>query len=215
MHRRLPLVPLLICFLIHHSGAFAQVTNNNTRSALPGQSSATTGSTTEGIQGETTEGIAQSSSDTGGVAGSNIPQEFVGAPSSDEFVGSQREATRDTSVERFFRAITGQEVPTGGTQDSSGEPRRVPVSLKLGFKKPAAQELTALAGETPISFLPYLEARPELGRVAARMDDAGLVTLTGSVPDASTRRLAANLLRFQPGVRRVQNQLDVAAPADN
>jgi osmotically-inducible protein OsmY len=42
------------------------------------------------------------------------------------------------------------------------------------------------------------------------MSPEGIVELNGSAPSAESSRLAANLMRFQPGVRKVDNRLTVA-----
>lgn len=39
----------------------------------------------------------------------------------------------------------------------------------------------------------------------------GVAVLTGSATSVETRRLAANLMRLQPGVRKVDNQIVVQA----
>ena len=171
----------------------------------------TTESTTEGLSGLTTEGL-----DSGnlGLEGSGLSSDasgpgFVGVPSNQEFVGGIRESTTNSTVNRLFRAITGEEVPTGGTRESSGQPRRVPVSLRLGFTAPSPRAATALAGPMQRSLDRYLTTRPELADVLVLVDDAGVATLSGAVSDPSLRRLAANLIRLQPGIRSVRNEIDV------
>ena len=52
--------------------------------------------------------------------------------------------------------------------------------------------------------------RPEFRQVGVTVETNGVATLTGIVPDAETRRLAANLVRMRPGVRTVDNQIAVA-----
>jgi osmotically-inducible protein OsmY len=42
----------------------------------------------------------------------------------------------------------------------------------------------------------------------------GVAVLQGTVPSAEASRLAANLLRLQPGVRSVDNQATVEATAE-
>lgn len=173
--------------------------------------------TTEGLGGLTTEGLnANVGTDGSAFPGADGVTEFVGATPEGEFVGGGREAVTETNVNRLFRAITGGDVPTGGTRETTGNPRRVPVSLRLGFTPPTPRQATALAGTEQVALKRYLRTRPELLAVAVTMDDAGLVTLSGTVPDTSTRRLAANLVRLQPGVRRIRNEVVVEAlPATN
>lgn len=54
--------------------------------------------------------------------------------------------------------------------------------------------------------------RPEFGNLAFQLQPNGDVTLRGTVPDESSRRLAAALVRLEPGVRSVKNELAVAPP---
>lgn len=166
--------------------------------------------TLDGLGGLTTEGLDAGAGLEDAFSGSE--DGFVGAPPEDEFVGAGEEPTDNNRVNRLFRAITGADVPTGTTQETTGNRRRVPVSLRLGFPAPSPRQATALAGPDQVALKRYLAIRPELLAVAVSMDDAGVVTLSGTVADASTGRLAANLVRLQPGVRKIRNQL-VVEPA--
>ena len=42
--------------------------------------------------------------------------------------------------------------------------------------------------------------------------DSGIVVLRGSVGTSNDKRLVENMLRLQPGVRDVRNELDVKQP---
>lgn len=195
-------------FVIFANASFAQQQTD-------GVSTEATGSTTEGLGGLTTEGLDSNGtdSDSGGLPGANSAQGFVGASETERFVGGSRESITNSAVNRFFREIAGGEVPTGGTQDSSVGPRRVPMRLRLGFKAPSPQAATALAGVGGISLQKFLKARPGLSAVKVSMDDAGIATLAGTVSESAAKRLAANLIRLQPGVRQVVNRIEVQALA--
>jgi hypothetical protein len=52
--------------------------------------------------------------------------------------------------------------------------------------------------------------RPELSGVNVELTADGVALLTGTSPNAEASRLAANLVRLQPGVRKVNNQIAVA-----
>ena len=174
-----------------------------------GVSQEATGSTTEGLGGLTTEGLDSNGTDSGGLPGANSAQGFVGASETEGFVGGSRESTNNSAVNRFFREIAAGEVPTGGTQDSSASPRRVPVRLRLGFEAPSPQAATAMAGVGGISLQKFLKDRPALTAVEISMNAAGTATLAGTVSEAAAKRLAANLIRLQPGVRQVINRIAV------
>ncbi len=171
-------------------------------------SAADPGGTTEAL-GQTTEGLTSGIDSDAGTAGSTAAETFVGGNNIEDFVGGSREASDVTAANRFFRAITGQEVPTGGTDSDSGTPRRVPVTLRLGFAAPAPKSALVLAGQSGLDFSRFMRTRPELQAVGAVISDAGIVTLRGVVADTATRRLASNLVRLQPGVRGVNNQLEL------
>jgi len=58
------------------------------------------------------------------------------------------------------------------------------------------------------------DTRPDFASVSFNVSGDGVAVLQGSVPTESASRLAANLLRMEPGIRKVQNNLTVAqAPA--
>ena len=65
--------------------------------------------------------------------------------------------------------------------------------------------------DTRFSFL--LPRRPEFkGVTIAVGSKAGELTLAGEVPNATARRMAVALVRMEPGVRTVTNQLSVVEP---
>jgi hypothetical protein len=166
------------------------------------------GGTTETL-GQTTESLTSGIDSDAGTAGSTAAETFVGGNNAGDFVGGSRDSSNAAAANRFFRAITGEEVPTGGTAGDSGTPRRVPVTLRLGFAAPAPKAALVLAGQGGIDFSRFTRMRPELQAIGAVISDAGMVTLRGVVSDAATKRLAANLVRLQPGVRGVDNQIEL------
>jgi hypothetical protein len=125
-------------------------------------------------------------------------------PGGSQFGGQNRGNTQNRNTQR------------GGTSSS----RSIRPSLRLGFVpfiRPSAdvgrsvgRSFSRIASRTT----QIAETKPELRNVRIEPGQAGLLTLTGSVPTAAVKRLAANLLRMEPGVRKVQNNLTVAeAPA--
>jgi hypothetical protein len=164
--------------------------------------------TTEGIGGITTDGVP--SGDTaGGTAGSNTAEVFVGGNNTGGFVGGGVGTQRNNN--RQFQAITNNNVPTGGGGQTSGSPRRIPVSLRIAFPYPRQQQRTSLVSAPGPVLNHIAQTRPELRNINVSLTANGIATLTGYAPNADTRSLAANLVRLQPGVRRVENQLSIAA----
>lgn len=101
-----------------------------------------------------------------------------------------------------------------GNQQQQGT---IQPSLSLGFKPPmrAPEQVTESVGARMqnVATRPVSRglARPELKGVAAASSGEGVLTLSGKVPTPEARRLAENLARFEPGVRKVVNQLEVEA----
>lgn len=180
--------------------------------AAAGGGAGTTGGgagTTEGLGGLTTEGFG--SATDGAVAGGNVAQTFVGGNNTGGFVGGGREATQNVNTNRQFRGITNTGgVPTGGQQQQSATPRRVPVSLRIGFSFPPPTQGTRLAGPNSGALDRFFTVRPELSMVTFDLAPSGVATISGMVPDAAARRLAENLVRIQPGVRSVDSRIAVA-----
>ncbi len=164
--------------------------------------------TTEGIGGITTQG-APSGDATGGTAGSNTAEAFVGGNNTGGFVGGGVATQRNNN--RQFQSITNTNVPTGGGGQGSGTPRRIPVSLRIAFDYPQQRTTTSMVLPPGPVLNRIAQTRPEFRHVSVSVAGNGIATLTGYTPDASSRMLAANLVRLQPGVRRVDNQLLIAA----
>ena len=196
------LLSTLVLTCLTATPAVAQQTG--TQTGTP--DSTDTGATTESASRRTTDGITSGDNTTG------ASDTFVGGANTEEFIGGSQFSRDNAAANRFFRSITGQEVPTGRTSETSGEPRRVPTQLRLGFPRPEPRDAIALAGRSGIDLVRFRKNRPDLQSVLANMDDTGHVVLSGNVNDPASSRLASNLLRLQPGVRKVTNQVQVIQP---
>ena len=82
--------------------------------------------------------------------------------------------------------------------------------IAFGYDAPNP-EATRIAVTTRLAGL--ATRRPELANVAVAVDGAGRHVLTGVVSDESARGLAAALVRLEPGVREVVNDLTVEGVA--
>lgn len=167
----------------------------------------TAGGTLDGPGGLTTQGPGALTGGDGGLAGANVAQEFVGGNNSEGFVGGR--VTTQANSNRQFRAITAADVPTGGSTQTSGTQRRVPVSLKIAFSYPVSSGSSLLIGSAGPPIRQIMTFRPDLQGIDVSVDGSGQATLTGAVPDTDAARLAANLVRLRPGIRKVDNQLQV------
>ena len=222
MRQSFLLMPLAACCMVHSSDSFAQ-TERDTFSqsgqdsfaqSVRGTPAATSGSTTEqNLGGVTTQSLDAGipGRDSAGPAGGNATGEFVGSSGFEGFVGSAREPTTNSALSRLFREITEEDVTTGGTQESSGDPRRVPVTLRLGFAPPLPQNAAATPGPSRISLDRFHAIRPDLSDVRISVADSGVATLAGLVSKPSSSRLASNLIRLRPGIKRIRNQIEIRA----
>ena len=170
-----------------------------------------TGTTTGGAA-TANNGIAASTPfeiNTSNVA--NAPQGFVGANTTQEsagFVGSARQATTTNNANRQFRAINDQNTNRNVQSQQAGTPRTIPIALRLGFAAPStAQSSSGFGPINSPSMNLFALNRPELSGIQVTVSEFGVATLSGEASSLETRRLAANLMRLQPGVRSVENKL--------
>lgn len=191
-----------------NAGGAGNIQTNDGAGNAPG-SAASGGGTTDGPGGVTTEGPGSSAAQDGGIAGGNRTEVFVGGNNAGGFVGGGLVESAFNS-NRLFRAIAESQLTTGTSAETSGTPRRVPVSLKVAFNYPKASGTDLLQGNVAAPIVQISQVRPELRDIALTVDPAGIATLSGTAPTPAAARLAANLVRLQPGIRKVDNQIQVA-----
>jgi len=186
------------------------------------------GGTTGGIGG-TTGGIG-STSGTGGTSGmggaggttaaggaaavctlgSNATETFIGSNATQGFIGGATGNTTQQRTNRQFQALQNDNQQQ--TQQATGTPRAIKTTLRVGFAFPSAPQLTSL-GRMANANVPtmnrFIPQRPELAGISVDVNPGGVAVLTGSASSEETSRLAANLMRIQPGVRKVDNQVVV------
>ena len=137
---------------------------------------------------------------------------FIGANATQAFVGGAREATGQQSTNRQFQAFQAAQTQANTQSQQSGTSREVRTVLRIGFKFPtasAAQQTGSLASANSLSLSRFSQNRPELAGVNVSLNGDGTAVLTGSLPTIESSRLAANLMRIQPGVRKIDNQIAV------
>lgn len=102
----------------------------------------------------------------------------------------------------------GQNGGNGGSQQQAPiRPR-----LKAAFDYPAAN-VGSVVSTAQVRFGKLSARFPQLDQVQVTQADNGTVRLTGSVGSRDTAKLAESLLRLEPGVRNVQNDLEFPPPA--
>lgn len=98
----------------------------------------------------------------------------------------------------------------GGGGNQQAQQRRVRPQLKVAFPTPAIQTATvATTLQQRLSTHETLTAG-SLKNVNLTMEEGGVVTLRGEVASQDARSLAAAMVRLEPGVRQVVNELTVA-----
>lgn len=191
---------------------------SSTASAQPDNAGGeNTGSSATGQTGVAGSGLSGQSSFAGTVPGestatSNAAESFIGANATQGFVGGARQATNQQGSDRQFQAIQNNQSQQI-TSQQTGTPREIRSTLRVGFAFPTAsqsQMIGRLADANVASLTRFTPSRPELAGIDVEMSSGGVAILTGSATTLETSRLAANLIRLQPGVRKVKNQIVVS-----
>ncbi len=178
-----------------------------------GSSLGTTGTSgTSSLTGSTASKTGAAGT-TGANSKGTAAQSFVGGNASQNFVGGARQATNQQQNNRQMQQFQTQQQGNTQTQ-STGTPRAIRTSMTIGFSFPtasASQLSGRLANANSLSLGRFTSTKPEFANVNVSLNSNGVAVLTGSSPTTEASRLAANLVRIQPGVRKVDNQLTVAA----
>ena len=177
-----------------------------------------TGGASTGQTGATGSGLSGQSSFGGTVPGqtttaSNATDTFIGSNATTGFVGGSSQAGNQQGTNRQFQALQNN-TSQQSTSQQSGTVREIRSTLRVGFAFPSASQSQingSLASANIASLSRFLPIRPELAGIDVALNSNGIAILTGSAPTVETRRLAANLIRLQPGVRKVDNQIVVQA----
>jgi hypothetical protein len=103
-----------------------------------------------------------------------------------------------------FNQRNGQNFNQNGSQQQQLVPIRAQQRIAFDYPKLATP---AMQAQMETRFNKLTIKYPAMRAVAFATDDAGVVTLRGEVKSASAARLAENLVRLEPGVKSVQNEL--------
>ena len=191
-------------------------TSNTTGTSSTGQTS--TGSSSTGQTGVTGSGLSGNSSFAGTVPGestaaSNAAESFIGSNATTDFIGGTSQAANQQRANRQFQAIQNNQSQQS-TGQQTGTVREIRTALRVGFAFPTASQAQMnghLASANIASLGRFTLNRPELAGIDVALNSNGIAVLTGSAPSTETSRLAANLMRLQPGIRKVDNQIVVQA----
>ncbi|MBC8289418.1 MAG: BON domain-containing protein [Planctomycetes bacterium] len=195
-----------------NTGGTTTTTGTNTGTSTTGTSTETSVTTPatpgvgqlQNVNVETLDSTVETSRQSGltNLSGSTLQNTTAGGqnqlPGGSQFGGGRNQGT-NRNTQRG-----------GGTSSRSIRP-----SLRLGFTpvvRPSADVSRAVSrsfSRIATRTARIGETNPALRNVRIVPGKAGQLTLTGIVPTASARRLAANILRMEPGVRSVTNNLTV------
>lgn len=199
--------------------ASGQTTGTSGASGMGGAGAGgTSGGFSPGQSDVSGSGLTGNSSFAGTVPGestaiSNATQSFIGSNATQGFVGGASQAGNQQGSNRQFEAIQNDQSQQS-TGQQSGTVRAIRTALRVGFAFPTASQSQIngrLASANLATLGRFTTRRPELSEINVAMNLDGVAVLTGSTTSVETRRLAANLMRLQPGVRKVDNQIVVQA----
>lgn len=155
----------------------------------------------------------------------NANNGFIGANGQDGFIG--RSAQGQANGQQGQRGRQGRGAGGGNRtldqgfmnqlnqQGGGGMQAQTPQirpRLKAAFDFPEASAAPVVASSR-IRFDKLTARYPQLSQVNVAEGERGVVVLTGEVGSRDTAKMAESLLRLEPGVRGVQNNLTYPAPA--
>ena len=97
------------------------------------------------------------------------------------------------------------------SQQNQDQRRAIRPSFKVAFDQP--QKPAADIRSTLQPRFDSLSQTPSLRGVAYELDQDGVVVLRGTVETPAQQRLAENVLKLEPGVKKVRNELTLNEPA--
>src|SRR5690606_34402977 len=182
------------------------------------------GTTGQGGNQSATEASGQGSRGGGGAMSGQTPRgaETIGtgpsverSDTSGRLVGSSMAGQQATfGLNQALQGLRGFGNNFGTGNNRSGgqqnnERLQLRPTLRVGFEAPSVPPTVATERVT-VLMTNIAERRPQLTGVTVLGDDSGRVVLRGSVANDDARRLAAALVRLEPGVRQVVNEITVA-----
>lgn len=201
-------------------------TSSRTTSGTSSTSSRSTGGTTSSFGGNSSSGSMSGTSNSSGQSGlsgsgtsglnggqsvNTQAQNFVGGSGAQSFVGGGMQGNANRS-NRQFQAFQQQQGMTNQGMGTTGSPRQIKTALRVNFSGPAASDLQKSGRTAPAnraSLDRFAAKNPQFAGLNVTLSPTGVAVLQGTVPSADAARLAANLLRLQPGVRSVDNQATI------
>ncbi len=196
------------------SGAATQVQATRPQSFSSNASSSTSG--TSGTTGSSTQarGTTQNRMNSAnqpqfnagdGSVGSRIGQNAFVGQGSEAFIGA-RDASQsmNSAFTSQFSPIRDPSTSQRRANSSSTSVKRARPQQQIAFDYPKANLV-----RTQVEMSLRFKRLKTVSGADTVISDAGIATLTGIVSDENARKLAEALARLEPGVRSVDNQLQV------
>lgn len=118
---------------------------------------------------------------------------------------------RNTDLQQLLQGQMGGQGNQNQNNGLMGRNSGIRPRLKVGFE--ATTPVASTAVEVTRARFENLSSRnPQLASVSVEMASDGTAVLTGDVKSQSDSQLAENLLRLEPGIRKVRNELSYPEP---
>ena len=144
------------------------------------------------------------------IGGRGQQQQFIGG---NQRTGQQQNNRQQQQNNR--QSGFGQNDPNnmnGQGQQNQDQRRAIRPSFKVTFDQP--QKPAADIRSTLQPRFDSLKQTPSLRGVAYALDADGVVVLRGTVDTPAQKRLAENVVKLEPGVKKVRNELTLNEPAE-
>jgi hypothetical protein len=145
-------------------------------------------------------------------------QGFVGGSQNEgRFIGSQFSGQQQVGGGRNVFGGGGRggggggrfTMPNQSSRNSATKRVRPRHRIAFAFE---SRSLAKIQTSLDVRFSLLLTKRPEFKNVTIAVGKPGELTLSGNVPSSTVKRIATAMVRMEPGVRRVTNQLSVVDP---
>lgn len=184
------------------------------------QTGGATGAAADAGSSLTSQNVFSSTGDGAGQIGNNDGRFATSRLATQPTAGGTTNATQQNAVNQFrnLQRLNQQFNRTNQNRNNTNTQgtRTIRPSLRLGFvPKPRPTEdlrnafdkqMKALAVKLP----KFAAGRTDFASVEFEFGKSGEVILTGDVPTADSSRLLANIIRMEPGIASVRNELKVA-----
>lgn len=154
-----------------------------------------------------------------GLQGQGQQNGMVGARNTQQFLGANQATQQNQQNQNRNRNNRGRQNqgmdpndPNGMNRQGQNDSRRsIRPQQKVSFDVPkiSYEELNT----TLNSRFDRVTRQPALRGVTVDLDADGVVVLRGEVATPSQKQLAANMVRLEPGVKKVRNELTLIEPA--